>query len=249
MTALPLIGRRVVVTRASAQAGSLAAMLREQGAEVVEAALIEIVDPPDGGRELQAALAHLDRYDWVVVTSPNGAARVAPALLPFAGGAPRHTRVAAVGSATAAATGVEVDLVPDRQTADSLLAAFPPGTGRLLLVQGDLAEPVLRDGLVAIGWEVDAVVGYTTVPRRPTQAERDEVAASHVVTFASGSAVRAFVSAFGTDRCPPCVVTIGPVTSAIAQDMGLAVTASANPHTLPALIQAVIEATRVGRPE
>ena len=75
-----LIGRTVVVTRATDQAGSLSTALAAHGAKVVELPVVSIEESADGGEALSAALARADRYDWIVVTSPNGARRVADRL-------------------------------------------------------------------------------------------------------------------------------------------------------------------------
>ena len=124
--------------------------------------LIEIAEPLDGGAALRRALARLDAFDWLVVTSANGAARVA------AGGAAHpDVRLAAVGPATAAAladgAGRPVDLVAAVPQAEGLLAEFPPAPARVLLAQADRARRVLADGLAAAGHEVEAVAAYRTV--------------------------------------------------------------------------------------
>ncbi|MEO2156388.1 MAG: uroporphyrinogen-III synthase, partial [Acidimicrobiales bacterium] len=92
----PLAGRTVVVTRATDQAGSLAGALTDLGAEVIELPVVAIVEPADGGAALSAALSSADRYDWIVVTSPNGARRVADLL-----DGSTTARLAAVGPRTA----------------------------------------------------------------------------------------------------------------------------------------------------
>ncbi len=141
-----LAGRRVVVTRAGEQADGLAELLTARGAVPVIVPLIEIVADPDGA----AALAALDPagFDWLVVTSPNGARHY---LCAHAAAPPK---VAAVGATTAAALaegGVPTTLVPAQQRATGLLAEFPAGAGRVLLVQAVDAEPTLAAGLTELG--------------------------------------------------------------------------------------------------
>ena len=107
-----LAGRRVVVTRAAEQAGDLVSLLEAAGATAVVVPLIEIVSQP-AACELLAALDLAD-FDWLVVTSPNGAS----AYLDAHSSAPSN--VAAVGATTAAALtdgGVSVTLVPTDQRA------------------------------------------------------------------------------------------------------------------------------------
>src|SRR5947207_1640515 len=90
----PLAGRSVVVTRAAEQASRLVATLAHRGATVVEVPTIVIMDAPDGGAALTDAVAHLDRYDWVVLTSTNGVQRF---LAAGGGAAPAGVRIAVVG--------------------------------------------------------------------------------------------------------------------------------------------------------
>jgi uroporphyrinogen-III synthase len=236
----PLHGRSVVVTRAAEQASRLVATLAHLGATVVEVPTIAFVDAPDGGAALADAVAQIDRYDWVVLTSTNGVQRFLAAV---GGAAPAGVRVAVVGPGTAdavRAAGVEPDLLPDRFVAEALLEVFPPGPGRVLLPQASVARPVLADGLRAAGWDVDAVVAYRTVAARPGPAVLERAAVADAVTFTSGSTVTGYLAAAGPDGVPPVVVCIGPVTAAAAEKAGLPVTAVAAEHTIDGLAAAVV---------
>ncbi len=239
----PLFGRRVVVTRARAQSSSLLARLRELGAATVEIPAIRIDEPSDGGAALRAAVDRLadpaDGYDWVVVTSPNGARRLLAACRDArAFGA---ARVAAIGPGTAAALeegNVVADLVPERFVAEGLLDAFPPGPGRVLIPRAAEARDVLPDGLREAGWEVDVVEAYRTVQGRPSDAELEAVAAADVVTFTSSSTVTNFLAV--CDTVPRIVACIGPITAATARERGLTVDIEATEHTVDGLLDAMI---------
>lgn len=229
----PLAGRRVVVTRAADQAEPLASRLRALGAEPVLLPLIDIVAASDGGADLASALAHLGSYDWLVVTSPNGAQRVRDALHQLAPA--RRPRLAAVGSVTAAGLGLPADLVPATQLAYALVAEFPTGSGSVLLAQAEQAGPAVGAGLTAKGWRVDVVAAYRTVPIRPTSAQLLTTLSADAVLFASGSAVRAWTQVFGT-QTPAFVIAIGPSTAQAANDLGLKVDAVAADHSLDGLV-------------
>ena len=236
-----LAGRRVVTTRD--EPGRLDELLAAEGAEVVHVPLIEIVDPPDGGAECARALADLGDAAWLIVTSKHGARRCARAAATH-----RTVRLGTVGSATAselaAAAGRPVDVVPDRQTAAHLLLAMPAAATRgerVVLAQADLADGLLAEGLVDLGYDVTAVTAYSTRFRTPTPDERAAALAADAVAFASGSAARAWSAAFGTDL-PPVSVAIGPTTAAAAAQVSLKITHEAADHSLEGLLAGVLSA-------
>ena len=238
---LALFGKRVVVTRTRTQASELAHTLRRKGAAPIEVPTIEIVAPEDEA-PLEDALGRLGDYEWVLFTSPNGAARFCDRL-PDAralGG----VRIAAIGPGTArvlAERNLVADLVPERYVAEGMLDVFPPpeGTGRVLLARAAEARDVLPDGLADAGWEVDIVPVYRTVRAQLAADARAAVAGADVVTFTSSSTVRHFVDLLGADAVPPTVACIGPVTAATARELGLRVDVEATTHTIPGLVQAL----------
>jgi uroporphyrinogen III methyltransferase / synthase len=244
----PLFGRRVVVTRARAQAGELVGRLAALGAATVEVPAIEIVDPEDGGAALAAAVARLGDYDWLVLTSPNGARRLLDAL----NRAGRDARalagvgLATIGPGTAAALAcarLVPDLVPPRFVAESLLDAFPEkggGTGRVLLVRAAVARDVLPAGLAARGWDVDVVDAYRTEPVPLSAAQAAALAEAEIVTFTSSSTVANLLAAAGGRPLPPVVAAIGPVTAATAREHGLDVAVEAEVHTIDGLVDALV---------
>ena len=232
----PLFGRRVVVTRARAQASSLVETLRALGAETIELPTIEIAGEPLG--DLTPAA-----YDWVVFTSVNAVERVFAGLRDArAFGA---AQVAAVGPGTAgalAARGVVADLVPASAVAEALVEAFPAGAGRVLLPQAAAARPVLAEGLRAKGWTVDVVEAYRTVPARPTDEALAEAAKADAIAFTSSSTVTSWLALGAT--LPPVVACIGPVTAATAAEHGVPVTVVATEHTVDGLVEALLSALR-----
>ena len=232
---------RVALTRP--EAGELGDRLLELGAELVHVPLIAIADPADGGIACRAALDRLDDVDWLVVTSANGARRVGAA----AAGHP-HVRLAAVGRATAdvlaAESGRPVDVVPALERAEGLLAAFPPppvgGRSRVLLAQADRARPALAEGLDAAGHDVESVVAYRTVERRPSPDEVAALATADAVVLASGSAASAYAAAVPAEARGahgPVVVAIGPVTAAAAEHAGLTVSRVAGSPDVAGLVR------------
>ena len=203
---------KIVVTRAEALADPLVGRLEALGHDVVRCPLIRI--EPLGDDPIDPAA-----YDWVVVTSRNGAHELARRLV----GTPKH--LAAIGSGTAEALrerGLEPELVPRVSTQEGLLAELPEG--RVLLAAAEGARRLLVEARGA-----DFLPLYRTVELQPPAPEGD------VALLASASAARAF-AATGA-RMP--VVVIGPQTEAEARARGLEVVAVAASHDLDGLLDAV----------
>jgi uroporphyrinogen-III synthase len=206
---------RVIVTRAAAQAGPLVDALRNAGFEPVVCPLIEIEPIEDGP-------IGVDGYDWVVVTSANGAEQLAKRHL---GSLPR---VAAIGAATATTLGtfgIDVDFVPGDATQDALVATFPRPAGRVLFVGAEEAR-----GLIVSELGADFRAAYRTRRLRP-----DPPPAGDLAVLASPSAAEAFADL----RLDLPVVTIGPQTTAAARARGLDVSEQAQDSDIEGLVAAV----------
>ena len=227
-----LDGLSVVITRAPHQNEPLRRELERRGARVIEMPLIEIVDPDDGGVALRREMANAGSFDWLVVTSPNGAERVATALQDV----DHRPKIAVVGDATGRALGREVTLTADPATAEALAMSFPDGDGTVLLVQGNLADETLRTALSAKGWHVTRVDAYRTRASRPSADVIKASRAADMVLFASGSAVRSWHDSVGEP--PRRTVVIGPSTAEVARRLGFDIAETADPHTLEGLVEA-----------
>lgn len=230
MTAGPLAGRTVVVTRPVDQAPALVALLEADGAAAVVMPLIELVDVADASA-VANTIGALGADDWVVVASAHAASRVRDAL------AASPVRVAAVGRTTAAALG-RTDLVADEQSAEGLVAVFPAGTATAVVAQAADGAPTLVDGLAALGYRTVRLDTHRSRPVVPTARQQLEVLRADAVVFTSGTQAESWVNVFG-DSAPPVVVTIGPQTTGKVLRAGLKVTATAADHSLPGVVQAL----------
>ncbi len=243
----PLQGRSVVVTRAPAQAPMLTRALAAAGARVIELPVIDIAEVPEERESLQRAADSVADYQWLAFTSANAVERFLPLLRDVR--SLGSTQVAAVGRATANALArhqLVADLVPARSNAEGLVDELPPaeGGGRVLFVKAAGAGGALGAGLAAKGWDVDEVVAYRTVDAAPPRAEvAATVAEADVVTFASPSAVSAYLRLRDTAgralAVPPVVACIGSSTSVAARSAGLSVAVEPSMATMEALVVAI----------
>lgn len=245
----PLSGRRILLTRAKPD-DAIARALRLAGAQVDALALT--VSMPLESAQLDEARDRLadGAYAWVVFSSWRAARAVAAAL-------PRArslgTRIAAVGAATAQwisdHAGVSADLT-GAGSAAALLECFPaPASGaRPVLIPRSAAAPdTLPDGLRALGWRVEAVDAYTTLPAEAADIDADiagNFRAGHydAAVLTASSQARALPPLLGLPPPTTRVVTIGAPTAATARGQGIAVAAQASSPTSDAIVRALIDA-------
>lgn len=217
-----LVDKCIVVTRPAHQSNTLVELLQQRGATPLQMPLIEICEPSDGGVALRHALTELDSFDWVVVTSANGATAIAGELQ----NRTRRPQIAAIGEATNRALGAIADLIPSSAQGDVLAAEFPSGNGRVLLVQAEVTDGVVGSTLKMRGWKVIEVAAYQTRLVRPNPDVLSAALAADALVLASGSAVRSWVQSAGTET-PPIVVAIGRSTATVADSVGIRITAVA----------------------
>jgi uroporphyrinogen-III synthase len=192
--------RRVLITRAPHQASALAEALRECGCEPVLVPAIEIA-PPTSTCALDASIASVTSFDWLIFTSANAVQAFAERYLALQGRAfrpsvkyleeggcliPTEGRplVAAIGPATARAVvqhlEAEPSVVPQQAVAESFAEALLPyalqadrTSTRFLLIRAESAREYLPDTLRMAGAEVDIVAAYCTViPSSSVEAVR-----------------------------------------------------------------------------
>ena len=251
----PLFGRRVVVTRARAQAGELSRELETLGAAVFEFPTIEI-KPPENFGPLDEAIRNLDSFDWIVFTSVNGVQAFVERLEHHGldlRAVPRWAKLAAIGPATAQrveGAGLRVDVTPDEYRAEALIGALTEDslTGkRILIPRAQVAREILPQKLREAGAEVVVPPSYESVPsgegreRLQGLLENGEI---DCVTFTASSTVENFVRSFGEKEAgrllsKTAVACIGPVTANTARDHAIRVDAEAEEYTIRGLVSAV----------
>ena len=218
---MSLMGKRVVVTRAPHQAGSLMAALSERGAVPIEYPTIDIVLPEDMS-VLQDALENLPRYDWAVMTSPNTARMLRNFAVEW-----DAVQVAAVGATTAEAVhkflGVDIAFMPEIQLGAELAAQMPITAGqRVFLPQSALADDTVAEILRERGAQVDILTAYeNVVGSRGVDLQRmldaNDVDA---FTFTSGSTVANLTTRLGHTPTSIPAACIGSATAQVAEEHG-----------------------------
>lgn len=252
---LPLFGRRVLVPRAAAQAVETARAIRERGGEAVLVPAIRIVEPPDPA-PLEAALARLEEYDWVLFTSGNGVDRFFDALARRGrdaralGGA----RLGVIGPGTRSALArrcVVADAMAEEFVGEGLAReVLARGARRVLLCRALVARDALPRLLEGAGARVDVVPVYQTLPPTESDAARLRAVigdrAVDTVLFTSSSTVLHLTAALGPDAARALsavtVASIGPITSEAARARGIRVDVAASEYTVSGLLDALARA-------
>jgi uroporphyrinogen III methyltransferase/synthase len=247
----PLFGRTLLVPRPAEQGKATAAAIRARGANARLLPAIEIREPADRA-PLDAAIAALSSYDWVLFTSANGVTRFTRALTRAGldarafGGA----KLGAIGPKTAAALGsfgLRADALADEFIGEGLArAVLAQGVPkRVLLARALVARDALPDLLRQTGARVDVVPVYETVTSDAGETlrahfERGEI---DVALFTSSSTVNAVVDTLGPNASEllskVTVASIGPVTSKTLGDRGIATDVVATTFTVDGLLDAL----------
>jgi uroporphyrinogen III methyltransferase/synthase len=252
----PLFGKRILVTRPKRQAAEFSDLIQAQGGEAVECPTIEIA-PAEDRAPLDAALARLSSYKWLIFTSVNGVDPFMTRLLETQ----RDVRALAglticcIGPRTAealAAYGLRADIIPEQFQAEGILESLAGRQlrgAKVLIPRALVARELLPEQLRAQGADVDVVPVYRTISpavaldRLAGQLEAGEI---DVISFTSSSTVRNFAGLFSSkDELlrlvgKTTVACIGPITAGTAREAGLTVHVMAAENTIPALAEAIV---------
>ncbi len=261
MAVKPLLGKRVLVTRAEEQAEALSRKLEEFGAETVKMPLIRI-EPIESERPMEEAIDKIltQGYDWVVFTSVHGVRtfferiqkrNIEPSML-------ASVKFAVIGPATGEELekhGFKPRAMPERYTNEGLAEMFEGMLKereqnrpmRFLLWRALGAREILAKRLRELGAIVDEVHAYRTVPNPLTDEQICELIKKpvHFITFTSPSTVRAFFEILGSERAKQIldnavVAAIGPVTEQACKEFGVMPEIVAEVHTVDGLVNAIV---------
>jgi uroporphyrinogen-III synthase len=248
---------RILVTRSARQSSELANHLRALGAEPILLPALELTAPTSFAA-LDAALARLDTFHWLIFTSAN-AVEAFHRRLQSAPTSAKKLRIAAIGPSTARALqaiGLSADLIPPQAVAESLTAALLPharqpdgSPTRFLLVRAEQAREHLPETLRAAGAEVTLAPAYRTlIPQDSIPTLRALFAPGadplHAITFTSSSTVHNLLALCEAAEVAfplgPLRISIGPITSQTLRDASLPPDAEAPEATIASLAQTAV---------
>lgn len=235
----PLSGIRVLLTGTEAMCQKQQEVLKEEGAEAISFSLIRTKRLRS--EKLTQAISKLSGYSWLVFTSSNGVELFFEELKE------NHKdirslcdiRFAVIGSGTKdalEAKGIYADFVPAKYSSKDLAAEWIPeltSNDRVLLLRAEEASQELTKALEQADIPYEAIPLYTTeVDRRKEEELKRVISKVDYITFASASAVKAFVSMAGDlEQLKAKIICIGPVTERAAAAAGLKVHQSAVTYT------------------
>lgn len=257
----PLFGRRVLITRARSQASTLAEKIEGLGGEPWEFPTIEITHPEDYA-PLDKAIAEVESYNWLVLTSVNGVQYFMDRMKFYQKDIRtlRDTKIVAIGPKTREEIekyGIYCEFMPEEFVAEAIIEVFQGremAGQRVLLPRADIARKVLPETLRLMGAEVSEVTAYRTVEGSGDTAgfinllEEDRI---HILTFTSSSTVKNFVQKVGSELIQKhqdklLIASIGPITTATARDLGLKVDVEAAEYTISGLVDAIVRRVASG---
>ena len=263
LSARPLAGKRIVVTRTRKQAGALSERLRDLGADVLELPTIRI-EPPSDLRAFAELVQDAHGYDWIIFTSPNGVSAFFEMFYKLYDDARDlgAARIAAIGPATAQRVRefhLKVDLQPNEYVAEAVVREFKKEGDienlriliaraeeardlRILIARAEEARDLLPRELGAMGAIVDVAFAYRTVPETDDRTEARRRLAEEgadMITFTSSSTVENFLALGLPWPAGMQVASIGPITSQTARDRSLTIAVEARQYDVPGLVKAI----------
>jgi uroporphyrinogen III methyltransferase/synthase len=253
----PLLGKKIIITRAREQAGELTRLLRGYGAHVIEFPTIEIV-PPNSWDPVDRAIGNLESYHWIIFTSTNGVRFFHDRLKlkkrrleEF-----HDLRFCAIGPRTAQEiekAGAKVDLIPEQYCAESLvqrLGIEELEGKRILLARAKKARDLVPKELRKLGAAVDVVEVYQTIMPDISKREIERVFQGDridLITFTSSSTVTHFLQMYeekGGLKDPlagVAIAAIGPITANTLRRRGITPQIIPNSYTIRDLTEAIVE--------
>ncbi|MEN6350490.1 MAG: uroporphyrinogen-III C-methyltransferase [Syntrophomonas sp.] len=255
----PLWGKKVVVTRARAQASVLVEKIRDLGGQAIEFPAIKI-EKETNLSPLYNAFKNIEQYDWIIFTSTNGVDIFFEEM--FSAGFDirdlKGKKLGAIGPATRQeleARGLRVDVTPEEYRAEGIIKELRTHVKAgqwILLPRAQGARAILPETMRSWGAQVNEIYLYRTVPTRVVSEEvLNNIRNGDLdyLTFTSSSTVSNFVKIVGAENIGAFkgrfkVACIGPVTAQTAREHGFNVDIMAREYTINGLLEAIMAESR-----
>jgi uroporphyrinogen III methyltransferase / synthase len=265
----PLSGKTILVTRAAEQASFFRDRLQSLGARVLEMPALEIV-APSNWQGLDEAIAAIDQFDWLILTSANAVDYFFQRLQTQGkdSRALSQVKIAVVGKKTATQLenfGIVPDYIPPNFVADSLITHFPEVSLEAKRILFPRVESGGRDVLVqefrSRRAQLTEVAAYQSIcpPNIPEEIIKAFKQQSiDAVTFASSKTVHHFnrLLTQALEEINPgqteayhsvaelldsiCIASIGPQTSKSCVELFNKVSLEPQEYTLEGLAQEIV---------
>jgi uroporphyrinogen III methyltransferase / synthase len=251
-----LAGKRVVITRSAEQSEALARELSARGAIPLVLPLVRFAEPEDFAA-LDAAIAGIQKFDWMILTSAQAVRAVVKRGEELKRGSFRSKgklRIACVGPVTAGAArlaGLAVEYVAETHTGAALAEELGNRLrgAKVFLPRSDRANPDLPPALERQGAQVTEVTAYRTLP--PTAIDEGNLrqmaaGAAEAILFFSPSAVQHFTALFGAEQLRElqdrlAIAAVGSVTASALREVGVQRIVLARETAAAAVVEALEE--------
>ncbi|WP_078413943.1 uroporphyrinogen-III synthase [Priestia abyssalis] len=250
----PLFLKKILVTRGAAQSSSFSKLIEARGGTAIESSLLsfKLIDE----KEQLKALHNLHSFQWLIFTSQNGISfflellekcHINREIL-------NKLNIAVVGKKTELELkkyGLEAKVVPKEYVAenllDSLLPCLHPGD-KTLIVRGNLARTVIKEGLMDQGYEAEELTVYKTVPNHHAKQSLRELLIGgelDAITFTSSSTVVFFMEMIEDlprqSLLKDClIVCIGPITAETVKSFGITEYLVPSEYTINGMINVLV---------
>ncbi len=248
----PLFGKNIMVTRSRTQSSSIVEKIMDLGGNPIEIPTIKI-EKIENNTELENEINNIKDYTYLVLTSKNAVEIFFDKLeeMNLDTRALANLKVCAIGSATAKeikSRGIIADIVPKAFVAESLFDELKDKLTKednILIPRARNARDYLVDKLSEI-CTVKEVHTYESVIDTSKKDEILDILEKEdldFITFASSSTVRNFVEIIGQDNLDKInsskVISIGPITSATAEELNINVYKEAETATIDKIVEAI----------
>ncbi|MFC7061627.1 uroporphyrinogen-III synthase [Halobacillus seohaensis] len=223
----PLIGKKVLITRASSQSDSFIAQLNKAGATTIHEPLIDF--QLNNSIENERIFSRLHDFSWVFITSSNGVKFFFEWLDLLGLVAPTSCQWAVVGSKTEDVLknyGVKANFIPSSFQAVTMADEFftnHRNPGNILYVRGNLSRDMLLNAFENKSVFFESITVYDTLLIKESETILNHLNTLDALTFTSPSTIHAFLSVVGERKVEalrkPCFC-IGSTTAEEAKSLG-----------------------------